>query len=390
MTSAPLPTSVTRRDLLARLAAVGAVLAVAGGSGRLWADDKLAEGLIVRTPMPYNAEPALAALIADWITPEPLFYVRNHGNTPEIDAAAFRLSVTGLVERELSLSLAELKALGEPVTTAATLTCAGNRRAEFAKTKAVGGVQWDAGAIGNARWTGLPLASLLKKAGVTGEAKHVWFEGLDACVHDGQTTPFGASIPLGRALAAEPAAALLAWQMNGAALTAKHGAPLRGIVPGYIGARSVKWLTKVVVSDRPSPNYFQAVAYKLLEREDQAAATEPIYDFALNSAICVPSPGAARASKLQVAGYALPPGAEGKLARVEVSADEGKSWTAMKLLDEERPACWRRWKGEVSPAADARRLLVRAADSAGRTQPRDMKWNLKGYLYSAWHEVPLT
>jgi sulfite oxidase len=385
---------LTRRELLARAALFGLGGAALGAN--CFAAEPAPGKLIVRSEKPYNAEPSLADLAAAWITPEPLFYVRNHGNAPAVDLKAFRLEVSGLVERPLSLSLAELQALGKPVTIPATLTCAGNRRNEFAKIKAVGGVQWEAGAVGNARWTGLRLAALLAKAGVKEGAKHVWFEGLDDCVHENETTRFGASIPLDRAHDYVPAPALLAWQMNGEPLTANHGFPLRTVVPGYIGARSVKWLSKVVVSDRPSPNYFQAVAYKLIQKPEDAAAAEPIYHFPLNSAICVPAPGAKRQAgqKLPVTGYVLGPepqvtGLRGERFLVEVSSDGGNVWTKMKLLDESQPCCWQRFEGEIKAAANAKSLLVRAVDPGGQPQPREMKWNAKGYLYNAWHEVPL-
>jgi sulfite oxidase len=174
----------------------------------------------------------------------------------------------------------------------ATLTCAGNRRQEMSVIKPVAGVQWDAGAIGNARWTGALLADVLRAAEIQDGAKHVWFEGLDPIKEkDGSVAPFGGSIPITRALSGE--GPLLAHAMNGSPLTAEHGFPLRTIVPGYIGARSVKWLAKIVVSDRPSPNHYVAEAYKLIQRDDktEVAAAEPIYSYPINAAICSPAAG---------------------------------------------------------------------------------------------------
>src|SRR5262249_46386573 len=155
------------------------------------------------------------------------------------------------------------------------------------------GVQWDAGAIGNARWTGAALADVLNAAELQDGAKHVWFEGLDPIKEkDDSVAPFGGSIPLDRARNGE--GTLLAHAMNGAPLAAEHGFPLRMIVAGFIGARSVKWLTKITVSDRPSPNHYVAEAYKLVQSDDksQTAAAEAIYSFPVNAAICAPAAGA--------------------------------------------------------------------------------------------------
>jgi len=388
------PPFVSRRQALAFLGTAAAYSSLTASS--LLLADEIPSGqrqLVVRSDSPFNAEPVLSKLVKEWITPEQYFYVRNHGTLPKVDAAAFRLSVTGLVDRPVSLSLAELQAIGDSLTIPATLTCAGNRRQEFAKTKAVGGVQWDAGAIGNARWTGLRLSSLLAKCGVKAEAKHIWFEGLDACKHDTITTPFGASIPLERALAEKPVPALLAWKMNGEDLSPDHGFPLRGLVPGFIGARSVKWLAKIVVSDRPSPNYFQAVAYKLIEKESEAVTAAPIYEFLINSAICDPilagGGGGSVPKTIAVSGYALPQGAASKLGKVEVSADGGKNWKLMKLLDDDHPGCWRRFAGEISLPDISKSIVVRATDFQGATQLKDAKWNMKGYQYNGWHEVPV-
>src|SRR5207237_2626563 len=123
---------------------------------------------------------------------------------------------------------------------------------------------------------------------------HVWCEGLDPIKEkDGSGAPFGGSIPHDKALA-QTSPTLVAHAMNDEPLTAEHGAPLRTIVPGYIGARSVKWLTKITVSDRPSPNHYVAAAYKVIQSEDKAevARAEPIYGFPVNAAICSPTSGA--------------------------------------------------------------------------------------------------
>jgi len=358
--------------------------------------------LIVRTPDPFNAEPRLIALVADQITPVKHFYVRSHGAVPTVDAKDFKLTIDGMVDKPLTLTLDDLKKFPE-VSTEATLTCAGSRRQELSAIKPVAGVQWDAGAIGNAKWTGVSLAEVLKQAGVKATAKHVWFEGLDPIKEkDGSVAPFGGSIPLGssklivakdgkvtEAMASQQA--LLAYSMNDQALTPEHGFPLRSIVPGYIGARSVKWLTKITLSDRPSPNHYLADAYKVIQSDskEEAAAAEPIYGFPINAAICAPAAGATvKAGRTLVSGYALASGEKpGHISKVELSSDGGKSWTMARLLGTPALHCWQHWTADLELSAGKHELVVRATDSKGNAMPERGDWNFKGYLYNGWHRV---
>jgi len=350
--------------------------------------------LVVRSEKPLNAEPALEELARDWLTPVESFYIRNHGPTPRFDGASFRLAVEGLVDRQFELSVAELVERFPALRTTATLTCAGNRRSEFSGPK-ISGVAWGAGAIGNAEWSGVALAAVLRHAGVQSGAKHVWFEGGDEISDKAETYPFGGSIPMEKALAESDGrpTCVLATKMNGKPLTAEHGFPLRGVVPGYIGARSVKWLRKIVVSDRPSPNHYLAQAYKVIDEETPAAleAAAPLYEYAINSAIAVPSAETAVSpGRLKVQGYALPAGAAGcTLKRVEVSIDGGERWIAARIVSPVRDFSWALWSADVTVTEKTETLIVRAVDSSGQTQPREMPWNAKGYQYNAWHQVQL-
>ncbi|NQV24725.1 MAG: molybdopterin-dependent oxidoreductase, partial [Rhodopirellula sp.] len=187
--------------------------------------------------------------------------------------------------------------------------------------------------------------------------------------------------------------ALLTTKMNDQPLTSDHGAPLRGVVPGYVGARSVKWLGKIVVSDRPSPNHYVATAYKLVQEGTAIEWDEsgPIYRFPLNSVICTPAPNSkVSVGKVSVAGYALPSGQPGtSIARVEVSADAGRSWTAATINSPLREHCWVLWKADVKLSSTTRELMVRATDSKGDIQPEHAEWNLKGYMFNSWHHVPV-
>ena len=346
--------------------------------------------LIFRTETPRNGEPALEKLIESWITPNELFYVRSHAPIPQIDVDQYRLTVEGLVERPLSLSLGQLSQKFKTASAVATLTCAGNRRTEFNEVQKVGGVQWGAGAIGNAKWEGYNLADVLRAAGVKEGAKHVCFEGLDEIAKGGGVIPFGGSIPLEKVFEETSVpGAIVATKMNGQPLPPDHGYPVRALAPGYIGARSVKWLGRITVSDRPSFNHYVAKAYKVVGSN---AATEwaeagPLYRFVVNSAICTIS--GAKSGKVTIQGYALPTGVKSsKVDRVEVSVD-GVTWRKAQFLSEAKAFCWRLWKAEIPIPDGATRLLVRAADSTGHMQPQRVDWNYKGYMNNAWHEVSL-
>jgi sulfite oxidase len=223
---------------------------------------------------PRNAETPAAQLRRSWLTPAEAFFVRNHGAVPAVDANDYRITVSGDVRTPLLLSLTDLQQRFNRVTVTATVTCAGNRRSHL--NPLPDGIPLAAGAIGNARWTGVRLRDILGAAGIGPGGRHIAFTGLDQI--DGE--PFGASIPLPKALNPE---VLLATEMNAAPLPPEHGYPVRVIVPGYIGARSVKWLTGIFVQSEPSISYYQ--------RTDYTLNGTSLSEFPVNSAICRPLPG---------------------------------------------------------------------------------------------------
>ena len=388
---------LSRRDLL-KHGTVG-VLAITIGSrvGRSQEAPPNPVGsadLIARQVVPFNGEPPLSKLVENWITPVDSFFVRSHGNVPEIAAKDLKLTIDGMVDKPLTMSFFELLERFPRHSTTATLTCAGNRRSEFAAIKKVGGIQWDAGAVGNANWQGFRLAHVLKFVGVKAEAKHVWFEGRDEVVEKNVTFPFGGSIPIEKALiTTATGSSLLATEMNGKPLTPSHGFPLRTIVPGFIGARSVKWLHKITVADRPSPNHFVADVYKLVPEDDAEliAKTSPIYEFTLNSVICIPAKDASvSGDQITVKGFALTNGTTGRsVQKIEVSADEGKTWKLAKITGGLSDYCWVLWSADVPLAATTTSLVVRATDTSGETQPEKNPWNYKGYQFNGWHKVNL-
>lgn len=389
----PLQSLETRRSCLLKLGGLAAAGWVWNKTSPAWSDEKPAGKLIVRQEKPFNAEPPLDRLLDRWLTDNETFFQRSHGNVPKINADEYRLTIEGLVERPLSLSLGELKEKFPETLAAVTITCAGNRRNEFPAEKKIAGVKWQGGAISTAEWKGVKLADVLKHAGVKADAKHVWFEGLDDVPDGGTIISFGGSIPLDKAMTGTRVTpgALLAHTMNQEALPLEHGAPLRGVVPGYIGARSVKWLGKIVVSDQPSPNHFIKDVYKVVTEgtEAEVAATPPIYEQALNSMICQWSLNKDK-TRVAVSGFALPAGhPECLIKTVEVSLDGGQTWMPARLASPQREFCWTFWDAELPAAALGKMALVRATDTRNETQPREMKFNLKGYQYNAWHAVTL-
>jgi len=176
---------------------------------------------MVRQKQPFNAETPLNLLRRDFVTPRDLFYVRNHGSLPAVDPATYRLTVSGLVERPLELSLEQLKGEFPRVEMVATLYCAGNRRRELAEVRAMPEkIPWDAGAAGNALWAGAPLCEVLHSAGISEEARHVAFTGLDKEEESGTGTNYGGSIPVEKGTSED---VLLAYEMNGEPLAPEHG-----------------------------------------------------------------------------------------------------------------------------------------------------------------------
>lgn len=347
---------------------------------------------IIRSDAPVCGGPPLARLVERPLTWREDFFVRNHGAIPDLDLDGWRLSVEGMVNRPAAYSLSQLTARFSRREAVVTLQCAGNRRDELIAVRPIPGeVPWGAEAVSTARWGGVSLAEVLGAAGVQEGASHVWFEGLDAVTRHGHTFGFGASIDLARALAGD---VLLADRMNGGPLPAEHGFPLRGVIPGYIGARSVKWLGRIIVADRPTDNYFQTHAYKVLPAEADPATIDwsaypAIEEAPLQAVVCVPATGATLpAGPAIVQGYATAPGHR-KVGVVELSADGGATWQTATLIDRPAPGAWSRWQVTLMLGAGDHELIARAWDSEGGTGAVHVhdRWNPKGYMNDAWHHI---
>ncbi len=350
-------------------------------------------GLIVHSETPYNAEPPLDRLRASAMTAQADFYVRSHGSIPALVEAKHRLRVAGRVRAGLDLSMADLRRRFPEHTVTAVMQCAGNRRADMQEVRPTSGDPWAPGAIGNASWTGVALADLLRAAGADVDpALHVAFEACDEVeIPDEGRFPYGVSIPIAKAMSPE---VLLAYAMNGEALTPEHGFPLRLVVPGYAGVRSPKWLAAITVQDEPSSNPMQQRDYKLLPPDVTAETVDwargvTINDMPLNAAICEPVARAElTAGRTVLRGYAVATARD--VTRVDVSIDGGRSWAQAELEPGAgAPWSWRFWNATVQLPKGEHELAVRAWDSAGQTQPAlpDDVWNFKGYLSAAWHRV---
>lgn len=347
--------------------------------------------LRVRQESPLNAEPEPGALIESFRTPNELFFLRNHGDIPAVDAGTFRLEIDGLVESPLSLSLADLRRLPR-ITVGATLQCAGNRRRELMEVAPIPNeLPWGSEAVSNAEWSGVSLREALAAAGPKSGALHAAFLGLDETERHGHRFQFGGSIPLEKAMRPE---VLLADTMNGAPLPLTHGAPLRVVVPGYIGARSVKWLSRITLQEAPSDNYFQSKAYRLFpasvgpETVDWSTGMM-LGESPVNSVICSPVSGERLpAGPVTVRGWALAGGGR-EIARVEVSADGGRTWTTAERGCCESGWSWCFWGAPLNLPPGEHEIVCRAFDAAAQTQPAhpSQVWNFKGYANNAWHRV---
>lgn len=351
--------------------------------------------MVVHEEEPYNAEPPLWGLAGDRLTPVGSFYSRNHGPVPTLDPVLWRLRVDGLVEQVLELSLAELKDRFEAQTLTATLQCAGNRRAGFLAVRAIPGEDpWRGGATSTARWTGVLLADVLAAAGLRATAAHVEFAASDVSELADPPQPYAGSVPVAKACAG---AVLLAWGMNGQPLPAVHGAPVRVVVPGWIGARSVKWVDRITVRASPSDGYFQATAYRLLPADTDPATAGPgaglsLGPIALNTEILDPPAGASMpAGSTQVSGYAFAGDGRG-VARVEVSGDDGRTWVQADLDEQDGPWTWQLWQVGLDLDPGPVRLTARAWDTGGAAQPDSAEhlWNPKGYVNNSWARAEIT
>ncbi|XP_063071650.1 sulfite oxidase, mitochondrial [Engraulis encrasicolus] len=369
--------------------------------------------LRINSAKPFNAEPPPQLLTDSYITPNALFFKRNHLPVPQVDPKTYKLEIEGLPKGSVSLSLHDLKTRFPKHTVTATLQCAGNRRSEMNSVKQVKGLNWGIAAISNATWSGARLRDVLLAAGYTPEvaakARHVQFEGLD---RDVTGTTYGASIPLVKAVS-EFGDVLLAYEMNGEDLPPDHGYPVRAVVPGTVGARNVKWLGKIVVSEEESKSHWQQNDYKGFSPSTDWDTVDfksapAIQELPIQSAITTPAEGTSvdrSMEEVTVKGYAWSGGGR-EVVRVDVTVDGGKTWHIAQLQDSEKGQegtaqtpppptgqawAWKLFEATVPlpPEHQELEIMCKAVDNSYNTQPDTVApiWNLRGVLSNAWHRV---
>ena len=386
---------ISRRDLM-KLFAVGGLGAVFAAceqppapSGSSASELGVADVPWVKNPEPFIQHPTnletRLELLDGVITPNELFFVRNHAPTPRIDVSEYRLRVEGdAIDEAVELTMDDLRALPSQ-SVVAYLECGGNWRGFWASVvgQAAAGGQWGTGGISCAEWSGPTLASVLALAGVRSSAVDVDLIGLDE-------GGFSRPMPLERAL--DPTT-LLAHTMNGVDLPPDHGFPLRGVVPGWVGSSSVKWLGRIVVSSEKIWSSNNLTSYVLVGEDwpaDEYAPADggPINAGVVKSALALPRPAELSPGSNLISGFAYSP--SGPVQRVEWSVDDGATWQAARILDPVLPHAWQRFQFEWDAPAGSHTLLTRATDAAGQSQPDQIAYNSKGYLLNIVLPHPVT
>jgi len=365
-------------------------------------DPKRHPALIANSKEPFNAEtpPVLAA--DSLITPNDLFYVRNHLPVPDIDVNNFNLHIEGNgLSKKVSLTVDELKKY-KKTSVVAAVQCAGNRRSEMNPIKKVKGLSWSSNAISNAEWSGVLLIDLLKDLGFdenSKDVKHIHFEGAD---EDPTGAVYGASIPADKIIK-KNLPIMIAYEMNGEPIPRDHGFPLRLVAPGIVGARSVKWLKHIKLSDKEYQGHWQQNDYKPFSpnidwHNVDFKSSPAIQDLPVTSAICYPpieSVFDESEEEVVLKGYAFSGGGRG-IIRVDLSNDDGKTWFTAELTQADQDIddmySWTLWSCAIPIPKDHKGkmdVVCKAVDSSCNTQPENVGpvWNLRGVLNNAWHRT---
>jgi DMSO/TMAO reductase YedYZ molybdopterin-dependent catalytic subunit len=338
--------------------------------------------LIVVTERPPQLETPFDVFNEGVVTPNDAFFVRYHlaGIPTSIDADAYRITVKGKVSTPLSLSLADLKQM-DAVEYYAVNQCSGNSRGFFEPR--VAGGQLANGAMGNAKWRGVPLKAVLAKAGLQNGAKQVKFDGLDAPVLPA-TPDFVKALDIDHALDGE---VMLAYAMNDADLPMLNGYPVRLVVPGWYGTYWVKHLAEITVLEGVLNDFWMATAYRIPDNScacvppgTAPAATVPISRFDVRSFVTsVRDGGSVPAGKpFTLRGLAFDGGFG--IRSVTGSVDGGSTWTSAALGRELGKYSFREWRLDTTLPAGTHAIKVRAINSIGQSQPDEPLWNPAGYM----------
>ena len=375
---------------------------------------------------PFNVEAPLTALFKEgFLTSPELFYVRNHGAVPDVndeDIPTWDFSVEGLVDKPFTMTLTELINDFEQITLPITLVCAGNRRKEQNMVRKSKGFSWGPAGLSTALFTGVIMSEVIRRARPSKKARYVCMEGADKLPNG----CYGTSVKLSWVMDPNKAF-MLSYKMNGEMLRPDHGKPLRAVIPGQIGGRSVKWLKKLIVTDSPSHNWYHIYDNRVLPTmvSPEESANNPkwwtderyaIYDLSPNSAICFPEHEerlclSSGPETYRARGYAYSGGGR-RVTRVEISLDKGNSWRLADVnyaedryrevekdifsgrLDmswRDSCFCWCFWAIELtkSDLASAEDIFVRAMDESMCIQPRDMYWSVLGMMNNPWFRVTI-
>ncbi|MBL7257544.1 sulfite oxidase [Paractinoplanes lichenicola] len=386
-----------RRDLL-KLAALGVTAPALAAVGASPAAAAAAAAAPIVKPLPpelfkplgTNAETLWSSLKdVGYHVPIDRFFVRNHTSTPIIDSASWRLTVfgAGLRGGPVEFSLRDLERLPS-VTRSVTIECAGNGRSYFTTQQAqtVSGTAWGLGAVGVARWRGVKLSTVLRRAGLSSRAVDVQAAGLDPNYVTGGVDlgPVRRPLPVRKALDD----VLLAYEMNGSPLPADHGHPVRLVVPSWIGISSIKWVGSIEVSDEPLFSPWNTQFYRFFG-PDFPAEGQPFDRQSIKSAFEL-DPGATFPAGLPVRLTGRSWSAAGRIKHVEVSTDGGTRWRRARPVGPSIDNAWQRWELDWRPAEGPHVLQARATDVRGNVQPDVARFNTLGYLFDAVVKVPVT
>lgn len=351
------------------------------------------DGLTVLNDRPINAETP-AHLLDDDVTPNSRYFVRNNGTMPEMaekmDASGWTLTVDGLVDNPMTLTLDDLKTKFKPVKLKLQHECGGNGRAAF--NPPAKGNQWTLGAVGNAEWTGVRYADLLKAAGVKESVIYTAHYGMDGHLSgDPSKLPISRGVPIAKAM--DPHS-LIAYEMNGEPIPALNGFPVRTLCPGWPGSCSQKWLRRIqlrdVVHDGPK---MTGTAYRVPGYNVAPGEKVPKDAFKIIQSMPVKSLITTHESGHEVQGRGLTVGGQAwagdrAVKAMHVSADFGATWIEADLKDPPNPYSWQRWTAKIAfPDKGYYEIWARATDDAGVMQPFAINWNPKGYLNNSMHRI---
>ena len=332
---------------------------------------------------PLVAETPLSAL-RSWLTPTPLFYVRNHFDVPEIDADTWSLTIDGAVSNPVEISFSELVRLPKK-TVPAMMECAGNNRSDL--DPKVPGNPFRDGAVSNAVWAGAPLKPFLQQAGFSSGAVEVLFEGTDR----GEPEPGRGEAPYQRSLPLQIALhpdTMLVYEMNGETLTPDHGFPVRLIVPRWYGMASVKWLKSIRVIERPFVGFFQTERYVMT---DESGTEGQLSLMVVKSFVSWPEHGTSLPVGQPVAVSGMAWSGAGPIRRVDVSIDGGATWQDAHMDESAIGYSWQEWHIDWTPEEPGHCTIVaRAADDTGNLQPLENYWNPLGYCINGVKPVCVT